>query len=268
MLRSVELAPVRPNAGGQQDYRRRIERLVEEMHRSLIWWLSAAYKQVEPEMAQDESPAAQLTQVMRRLARRWQKRFDEAAPDMAAYFATAVADRSDATLKSALRKGGFSVRWRMTRPMNDAYRAVISENVGLIRSIAQQHLGAVEGHVMRSVAAGRDLASLAKTIEAQYGVTKRRAALISRDQNNKATAVFTRVRQVELGVTKARWVHSHAGKEPRPTHVAFGKARAEYDVKEGMWDPDADGKGKGRFVFPGELINCRCVSRSIIEGFS
>ena len=61
------------------------------------------------------------------------------------------------------------------------------------------------------------------------------AVIIARDQNNKATASMTRARQNELGITEAIWVHSGAGKHPRPTHVAMNGAK--YDVKKGMWDP-------------------------------
>jgi uncharacterized protein with gpF-like domain len=93
-------------------------------------------------------------------------------------------------------------------------------------------------------------------------VTKRRAALISRDQNNKATAVITRVRQQELGVAEAIWVHSTAGKTPRPTHVKAGRERVRYAIAEGWYDPH-----EKKNVWPGELINCRCVSRAVIPGF-
>jgi hypothetical protein len=34
-----------------------------------------------------------------------------------------------------------------------------------------------------------------------------------------------------------------------------------YDVKKGMWDPT-----EKKYVLPGELINCRCFSRPVIEG--
>jgi uncharacterized protein with gpF-like domain len=94
-------------------------------------------------------------------------------------------------------------------------------------------------------------------------VTKRRAALIARDQNNKATAVFVRVRQKQAGIKKAMWLHSHGGKEPRKTHLANdGKL---YDPQKGWFDPDPKVR---RRIWPGELINCRCVSRSVVEGFS
>jgi uncharacterized protein with gpF-like domain len=268
------LPPVRPSYALEMAYRRRLDALITEMHRSLVYWLGAAYKQNKPEIAQDipfytdalamdDSPAATLRTVFRRLARRWQRRFDDLAGDLARYFATQTAQRSAAALQAMLKKGGMSVRFKMTRPVNDVVMAQVGENVALIRSIAQEHLAAVEGHVMRSVQTGRDLGTLAAALEHQYGVTKKRAALIARDQSNKATANIVRARQMELGIDRAQWVHSHAGKEPRPSHVKAGRDRIQYFVKDGWWDPD-----EGKFIHPGELVNCRCVSRSIVEGFS
>ena len=154
------------------------------------------------------------------------------------------------------------MRFTLTRAANDVLQATTGANVALIKSIAQQHLADVEGLVMRSVAAGRDLGTLAKEIEARYGVTKRRAALISRHQNNLATATITRVRQESLGIKQAVWVHSHAGAHPRPSHVTAGAEKVVYDVATGWFDPD-----EGKYIRPGELINCRCVSRPIIPGF-
>ena len=70
---------------------------------------------------------------------------------------------------------------------------------------------------------------------------------------------MTRARQVEVGITEAIWMHSHAGKEPRPTHVANDGKR--YKVAEGWFDPDPRVR---RHIVPGELINCRCTTRSIV----
>jgi SPP1 gp7 family putative phage head morphogenesis protein len=111
------------------------------------------------------------------------------------------------------------------------------------------------------VQTGRDLGTLSKELQEHYGVTRRRAAYIARDQNNKATAAMTRARQTELGLDEAMWRHSGGGKHPRPTHLAMNGQR--YKISEGMWDSAVN-----RFILPGEEPNCRCVSRAIIPGFS
>ncbi|MGF6806282.1 SPP1 gp7 family putative phage head morphogenesis protein [Paraburkholderia sp. Clong3] len=258
--RSIVLGAIHPNAGLEAAYRRKLEALVDEMHASLLYWLRASYRANSPEIAQDAmSPAMALRAAMRKLAIRWLKRFDEAAPELAKYFATNATARVDGSLKSILKRSGFAVEFTMTREANDVMQATIGEQVGLIKSIASQHLSEVEGLVMRSVSTGRDLGTLTNELQQRYGVTRRRAALIARDQNNKATATITRVRQRSLGITQAKWLHSNGGKEPRKSHLeADGKI---FDIDKGMLID-------GDYIFPGQLINCRCVSRSILPALT
>lgn len=257
------LRPVHPNCGIERAYRRRILALVDHMGRSFDYWLKAAYRKDPPRMAQDAVPAAELQRVIEDLAARWQKRFDEGAPELAAYFATAARSRSDAVLKAILRKAGYSVRFQTTAKMRDVMRATVEQNVQLISNLPQEYLTRVQGAVMRSVQTGRDLAPLMRELREQFGITRRRAALISLDQNNKATSAMQAVRQTELGIEKGIWMHSHAGKEPRPTHLANdGK---EFVIAEGWYDPDPKVRKR---ILPGELIRCRCTWRPVVKGFS
>lgn len=72
--------------------------------------------------------------------------------------------------------------------------------------------------------------------------------------------MLARSRQLELGITKAKWLHSAGGKTPRETHVAF--SGHEYDVAKGVTlEPDEG------VVWPGTAIYCRCVSVPIVPGF-
>lgn len=256
--RDQALRPVHANQGIEAAYRKRLDRLIDEMQRSLVYWLTAAYRRNVPEIAQDESPAMALTKMMRRLAKQWQRRFDEAAQPVASEFAETSMSAADISLRNALRQKGFSVQFQLTRAANDVFQATVQENVGLIKSIAAEHLQEVQGMVMRSVTQGRDLEGLVEDLQKRYGVTKRRAAFIARDQNNKATATITRVRQQGLGIKQAKWRHSRGGKHPRKSHQdADGEV---YDVDKGMLID-------GEYIRPGELPNCRCVAISIIPGF-
>lgn len=89
------------------------------MQASLVYWLKAAYRRNTPELASDASAAVDLRAVVRRLSRRWIKRFDDESLNLAQYFATNVQDRSDAMLRTILKKAGFSVEFAMTRKAND-----------------------------------------------------------------------------------------------------------------------------------------------------
>lgn len=260
------LRPATPCAGTEVEYRRRLDKLVQEMSRSVVYWLRAMYRADPPavavlaEQAQDARTSAQkLRELMRSLADRWQSRFDEVGPEMAEWFAKSASARSDKQLQALLRKGGWSVRPRYSKAQRDILAATVAENVSLIRSIPQSYMTQIESAVMRSVQTGRDLSQLTRDIEKQTGVTRRRAAAIARDQNNKTNASLQRARQMELGIKEAIWMHSGAGKHPRPTHVRNNNKR--YDIAKGWWDPAVKA-----YIHPGMLINCRCVSRPVIAG--
>ena len=257
------LVPVVPNAGTAAMYRRRVENLIDAMHKSIVWWISARWRSNPPvkRMAADELPARSLMSELGRLERRWKSRFDDVAPSLAEYFAKRASQRVAGRLEEILREGGMTVEFKLTRAHADAMAAIVDENVALIKSIAEEHLAAVRGHVMRSVSQGRDLKDLVKALEEQFGVTRSRAELIARDQNNKATAALVKLRQQEAGIRKARWVHSGAGKHPRPEHVAFSQGRLGgpiYNVDKGAFL-------EGKWTWPGVEISCRCISRPIVD---
>ncbi|WP_347558563.1 phage minor head protein [Robbsia sp. KACC 23696] len=255
--KAIVLPALHPNAGLRAAYQKQLDRLIDEMHVSLLYWLKASYRANAPEIAQDASPAMALRQAVQRLSSRWQKRFDDAAPELAKYFTKRAASTTDAALKGALKKAGFTVEFSMTKVTNDVMQATIGEQIGLIKSIASKHLADVQGMVMRSVSAGRDLGTLTQELEQRYAITKRRAAFIALDQNNKATASMMRVRQEALGLDEAKWLHSHGGKHPRKSHLAVDGKR--YNVKKGMYID-------GEYVWPGQKPGCRCISQCVIPG--
>jgi SPP1 gp7 family putative phage head morphogenesis protein len=254
------LNAVRPNAGLTAWYQKRLDDQVAKMQDSLTYWLEAEYRAtgLANGLAQDDSPAMAMRGSLRKLSRRWQWIFDKLADSLSKRIADRMLAHSDNALASGLKGEGLSVKFTMTRPMNDAYQAVIGEQVGLIKSIASEHLSEVEGLVMRSVQRGRDLGYLSRELQDRYGVTKRRAALIARDQNNKATSTLQAVRQRELGITEGVWKHSHAGKHPRPSHVAADGDT--FELAKGMFIDD-------KWIMPGEEINCRCTWQAVVPGF-
>jgi SPP1 gp7 family putative phage head morphogenesis protein len=257
--KSVRVAPVRPNLGLEVAYQRSLDRMLDRMHAAIAQAVAICWRRKPPELAADESPAAALQAMMGRLTRKWKASFDEFARTRGRAFGGEAAAQADRSFAAQLRKAGFTVRFQPTRAWNDVKQATIQANVGLIRSIPAEHLTAVEGIVMRGVQNGRDMHSISEALQHQFGVTKRRAAFIARDQANKATAAITRVRQAELGITEAEWLHSGGGRHPRPEHVAFSGKR--YAIDKGAYL-------EGKWVWPGTEPNCRCVCKSIIPGIS
>ena len=221
------------------------------------YWLQAERRAAPPVLATDALPSEEMQAEVQRLYEQWMKRFEDEAPKIAESFLRGTFKATDLAMRQALRDAGWSVPFTLTPAMRDAFEASLAENVGLIRSIPAQYLQEIEGIVMRNYTSGRNLKSMAEEIRARYGVAANRAVLISRDQSNKANAVVQKARQTELGIVEAQWLHSHAGKTPRPTHVAMNGKR--YEIAKGMWDSAVQ-----KFIWPGELIGCRCVGRSVL----
>ena len=251
------LRAILANQGLRFRYQRQMLALISEMNDSIVYWLSAQFKATPPVMllAQDASPYEEMRKRFRRIAKQWLKRFDEAAPKIAEAYLKGSFKATDSAMRMALKDAGLAVKFEMSPAMRDAFNASLSENIGLIKSIPEQYLQKVEGVVARGYAAGRDLQAMIKGIKRIYPLTQNRAVLIARDQSNKANATVTKGRQIELGINQAQWKHSHGGKVPRPDHVAAdGRI---YDVAKGCLI-------SGEYIWPGEKINCRCTSRSVL----
>ncbi len=254
----ITLRPIRSNARIEAVYRKKLIKLIKEMDDSILYWLSASYKEFDKQIAQDANPFKALQKTMKDLAARWLKNLKIGAEKLAEWHTSQTLNMTDVQLKDALKQAGFSVPFTMTNSMQAVFDANKAEQVNLITNMTVNHLAQIETLVTQSVQTGRDLATLTDELKTRFGMTERRAKLIARDQNNKATQLITRQRQQDLGITQAIWMHSHAGKVPRPSHVkADGKP---YDLAKGMYLD-------GAWTFPSVEINCRCFSRPIISGF-
>lgn len=262
----VAVRAVHANAGVEAWYAAQLQALVLRMHNDV----STAVIRVYAErldfgvMAHDatKNPSILLRRALEKWGGLWVRKLDRLSLSLSRQFARKNFTVTQAAMRSAFRDAGFTVQFSPTPASVTAYHAVAAEQVNLIKSIPAEYLKAVESNVWTSVMKGGDLHSLSQNLQKNYGVTAKRAALIARDQNNKATATIERERQMELGITDAYLQHSGGGKTPRPTHVAADGKR--YKIARGFWDPDANGKGKGAFVQPGELVNCRCTNRPIL----
>lgn len=273
-------AAVHPNVGLRVWYTDKLQTIVRRMADDLDRTVVAAFTADDSGIAHDspfvdkifndlpfyatdaKKPSIDL---LRRALNKWGKlwtvRLETMSENLAADFANKSKNVTDAALANSFRKAGLTIRFRPTKGMINAQKAVIAENVHLIKSIPAEYLTKVQNDVWRTVSkTGGDLKTLTDKLRHTYDITHNRAALIANDQNNKAKAVYEAARRTELGITQAIWMHSQGGVEPRPSHVALnGKV---FDVQKGAWDSQ-----EGEWIQPGELINCRCVSRPVVEGF-
>ncbi len=251
---------VRANAGVGAWYRKRLQGLVREMACSVLCHVRAEWRRGSPVhgFAHDApDPTVRMRWALNKWGKHWESKLAKLSDEIARRFVQQAFGATQTSMQAAFRDAGFTVKFKPTRASISAYKAVLAENVALIKSIPQRYMAGVEQAVWSSVRQGGNLAELTKTIETKYGIAHRRAAFIATDQNHKAKAVIERTRRRELGIKKARWRHSHAGKTPRPEHVeADGKL---YDVAKGMYL-------EGVWTWPGERPNCRCTDEPLIPG--
>lgn len=257
------LRAIHPNAGVRAWYRKRIFKELEQMQRSIAYWLEAAYRRREDEIVGDASPARDLMAVFRSNMRRWMRRWDA----LADWLGRRVVEKVDASatiaMKEAFKAAGFTVKFDGSRRLNSVTQALIAENVSLIKSIPQQYLTDVEGIITRGVSMGRDLSYVTEELKKRYDITRRRAAFIARDQMDKATQAVQRARDEDLGITEAVWVHLPGQKSSRETHIAMHGKRFKLSGPDaGLYD-----SAMGYNVLPAELPNCRCVYRRILPEF-
>lgn len=257
------LRPVYANAGVEAAYRKKLERLIDEMQRSTVWWLRAVYRKNETRITQDampgtgggttetpsETPSNWLAWVLRRLQAYWQRRWRKSAERIARDFVGSAQRHTLSAYGAAFKAAGMTVKMDPGRVMNDTVQALIAENVSLIKSIPQQYFDEVTGLVQRSVSMGRDVAFLEKELARRYEITRNRAKTIARDQNNKACEAIKRTENKQLGITEGIWVHVPGTKSSRKAHMQMNGKRFKLD--EGLYDSTVKRK-----VLPGELVNC------------
>lgn len=253
---------VHPNAGVEAWYRVTLQQHIHAMASEILQGLTVDWRTGKNTLAADA--ASLTTLVQRRMdawARRWTGKWESMSERIAHDFATRNKHATEVGVMQSFAKAGFTVRFKPTRVSLDTYKAVVAENVGLIRRIPAQFLTDVQTQVWRGVTGGSDMNQMTKNIQKVYGISTHHASFIARDQNNKAKASLEKGRRLELGIVEAEWAHSGGGKEPRPTHLKAGQQRVRFKIAIGWLDP-ADNKRKQ----PGEDINCRCTSRAIIPG--
>ena len=261
---SVTLRAAKPQAGLRDAYAKKLRALVLSMSQDVAEAVKEAYEANEPLIAQDAKalPAKKLSDIMDRLRKRWDERFNGEARNLAQWFAKKVRSGVVRQQKEAIKSAkdlppAFSVGFDKGRVSQDVFEAIVEENALLIKSIGRTYLDQVEGLVMRSVTAGRDIKGLAEDLQKRYDITKRRADFIARDQNNKAAESLARAHDLNLGITRGVWMHVPGKYTSRKSHKdADGE---EFDLNKGIWDNEVK-----KWVKPGELPGCQCTYRPIL----
>jgi SPP1 gp7 family putative phage head morphogenesis protein len=213
--------------------------------------------------AMDISVSAQA----RILAAALMRKFDDYFASIAKPTAEEMVSGANKASHSSVRMSLFELSKGLTLDPKDAFTpeikelmsAAVTENVGLIKSIASRYLDQVQGAVMRSITTGNGLADLMPFLQKQYGIAKRRAEFISLDQTRKAYSALSVVRCRDAGIEQFEWLHSSSGQHPRKEHVEMSGHIFRVD------SPPVIDRKTGERGFPGQLPNCRCVMCPVVS---
>lgn len=132
----------------------------------------------------------------------------------------------------------------------------ISDNVDLIKTIPQNSLDKMKEIVYEGYMKGSSTTDIVKAIQRQYGVDKRRAKLIARDQTAKLNADITKHQQTDAGVNHYKWSGVRDQRE-RASHL-----RLEGHIFSWNNPPETDG---GRRCHPGQDYQCRCCAIPVFD---
>ena len=110
--------------------------------------------------------------------------------------------------------------------------------------------------ILSSVSSGKTTTRIVKEIQKAYGVSKRRAELIARDQIAKLNGQIQRAQQLDAGIQEYIWY--------TVGDVRVRQRHQELNGKKFNWNDPPD-VGKGRKCHPGEDYQCRCVGRPVFN---
>lgn len=140
--------------------------------------------------------------------------------------------------------------------------AAVLRNVSLVRGLSQDVARRLSAKLLDALTRGLNNREIEKIITTEFGMARRRAKLIARDQAASFNGDLNRIRQQAMGVTEYVWSTSLDERVRGNPGGKYPNARPSHWGREGKtfkWSsPPSDGH-------PGQPINCRCTARAVIE---
>lgn len=146
--------------------------------------------------------------------------------------------------------------------IQNTMEAALQRNVSLIRGLTGDVAKRIETKLLDALTKGLANREIEKILTEEFGIARRRAKLIARDQAASFNGDLNRIRQQAMGVTEYVWSTSRDERVRGNPDGKYPNARPSHWDREGKtfeWsDPPSDGH-------PGQPINCRCTARAVIE---
>lgn len=148
--------------------------------------------------------------------------------------------------------------------LRDQINLFASQNAELITSIVDEELERVSGIVQRGFQNGSRFTEVAEDIAQSFGITRRRAKNIARDQTGKLNASLSRLQQENIGIDEFEWSTAN-DERVRTSHKVLNGKICKYSDPTVYRDKGSD-KWKKRISIGAtetqiaEDVNCRCIA--------
>lgn len=256
------------NAGIMRWYVKELQKLTAQMTRASYNELISIYKKGYPDIALDESVSSQARIALNQLRKKYGDKFNDRAKALAEDLLKKTNSASLRQFNNALKEmlgknaADFVLKGSAISPEKaEVIKAVLFENVSLIRSISDEYFKQITGSVARSIENGEGIKQLQKELLNYGAKTERRAQLIAEDQTRKAYNTINLRNFQDANIKKFEWVHSGGSRDPRKYHkdVLDGQI---FDIEKGA--PNESGKTPA-FIYPGQLPYCRCIMKAVLD---
>lgn len=263
--KAKQAKPVEPDKQAARKYNAQLQKLVRAIKKDINEKIVPLIRSLEPQYIGDaainDDWPNEIMALFSQLKTKWSSpAFLGASKDVASIFVKAMNTQNSKRFAKSVKPIGVTGIdvFGDSPKLQDILSASIADNTRLISTIPEQYLNQVQSIVMSNMRSGLRPSSITKQLSEQFGITKRRAALIARDQTSKANGELAKQRQEDVGFKFFKWKTADDARV-RDSHeklenqdIGFGKGVYKWD------NPPKNEKGVP--IIPGQEINCRCVA--------
>lgn len=254
------------NQGIMSWYVKELQKLSNAMVKECRDVLAKIYKQGYPQISFDESISSQARIALNQLYEKYEGRFSDKAKILAQSllkktnrYASFQFNKNIKEMLGDAAKGFMLAGAAISPEKSEVMKALLFENVSLIKSIPNEYFKQITGAVARSIENGEGVRWLSSQLKSYGSKTNRRAQLIAQDQTRKAYNTINLRNFQENGIRKFEWIHTGGSRDPREYHKNILNGQI-FDINEGA--PSKDGKSR---IFPGQEPYCRCIMRAVLD---
>lgn len=256
--KEAKFQPIKTPNNIELEYYRQLRFMVEQIYKrfnNIV--VEGMDKEYIKEQIVDESYVSLLEKLMIRFRKSIKRQFGLLRiVGMSTDITKFVYDYNEKRWLGELSKFGIDLKKDISFDFLKDYLSLrINDNVKLIKNLQEEFSYDLEQTIYKSFENGKTYKELSKDISDRFGIGKRKAALIARNEVKNTNTQLNKKRMQEYGVDKAIWM-SADDERVRSQHQKFdGK---EYEVGKGLKNE------KGEYEEPGDAISCRCVAIPII----